>query len=345
MTTAQRTAIASPAKGLLVYDIELNGLYHHNGSAWAAVGGGSFPFSLPYAGSISVLSDAVFTINNTGDGKAITATKSGATNAAIHGRAEGANGIGAKGTITQASGYGVYGTNPTGTAVTGTVTGLGSALKGVATNPLAEALLTNGNLRLYGGNTNPGKGAVLTSLDAQGNAVWRARPEIAFRLTGISFDRRLFYHGVERRVYFEQEAYDLGGNSQPTPEGVPSFTSSAFIAPVNGVYAFDYSLGIETSITPFTNAELMLMKMPAGDVEEIVDTNEFINCYVFSTQTGLTWNPITKLLLKGSRQLRLKANDMVFLKFKPFFSLEGTGCALRYDEDINFFSGRLVVRE
>jgi trimeric autotransporter adhesin len=44
MTTTQRNAIASPAKGLLVYDTEVNGLFHYNGSAWvnlAAGGGGA----------------------------------------------------------------------------------------------------------------------------------------------------------------------------------------------------------------------------------------------------------------------------------------------------------------
>ena len=44
MTTAQRTAIASPANGLMVYDTNLNAFYFYNGSTWAAVnnsGGGS----------------------------------------------------------------------------------------------------------------------------------------------------------------------------------------------------------------------------------------------------------------------------------------------------------------
>lgn len=37
MTTAQRTAIGSPAEGLLVYDTEANSLYVYNGTAWQAV--------------------------------------------------------------------------------------------------------------------------------------------------------------------------------------------------------------------------------------------------------------------------------------------------------------------
>ena len=37
MTTAQRTAIATPATGLQVYDTDLNLLYFYNGSTWAGL--------------------------------------------------------------------------------------------------------------------------------------------------------------------------------------------------------------------------------------------------------------------------------------------------------------------
>jgi hypothetical protein len=40
MTTVQRSAIASPAIGLMVYDTNLNAFYFYNGSAWAAVNSG-----------------------------------------------------------------------------------------------------------------------------------------------------------------------------------------------------------------------------------------------------------------------------------------------------------------
>lgn len=41
MTTAQRTAIVSPANGLMVYDTSLSGFYFYNGSAWTAVSNSS----------------------------------------------------------------------------------------------------------------------------------------------------------------------------------------------------------------------------------------------------------------------------------------------------------------
>ncbi|MCP4088414.1 MAG: hypothetical protein GY746_01275, partial [Gammaproteobacteria bacterium] len=40
MTTAQRTAISSPATGLLVFDKTIGGFWFYNGSSWNPVGGG-----------------------------------------------------------------------------------------------------------------------------------------------------------------------------------------------------------------------------------------------------------------------------------------------------------------
>lgn len=39
LTTAQRTAIASPASGLVVYDTNLAGFWFYNGSSWSHIGG------------------------------------------------------------------------------------------------------------------------------------------------------------------------------------------------------------------------------------------------------------------------------------------------------------------
>jgi hypothetical protein len=37
MTTTERTAITSPATGLLVYDISLSLFHYYNGTAWTAI--------------------------------------------------------------------------------------------------------------------------------------------------------------------------------------------------------------------------------------------------------------------------------------------------------------------
>ncbi|HSK12591.1 MAG TPA: hypothetical protein VK907_05215 [Phnomibacter sp.] len=58
MTTAQRNAIASPAKGLMVYDTDMNSLFHYNGSAWANLAGG---------GGGGVFTNTNGTVHNTGN--------------------------------------------------------------------------------------------------------------------------------------------------------------------------------------------------------------------------------------------------------------------------------------
>src|SRR5664279_6353753 len=37
-STASRTAIVNPAKGLMVYDTTINSFWYHNGSAWTQIG-------------------------------------------------------------------------------------------------------------------------------------------------------------------------------------------------------------------------------------------------------------------------------------------------------------------
>ncbi|MEK7255947.1 MAG: hypothetical protein AAB316_14445, partial [Bacteroidota bacterium] len=51
MTTAQRNAIASPATGLLVFDINTNGFWFFNGAAWQSIGSGM-------TGNLSLIADA-----------------------------------------------------------------------------------------------------------------------------------------------------------------------------------------------------------------------------------------------------------------------------------------------
>ena len=46
MTSVQRTAIATPAKGLMVFDITTNSFWFHSGSAWAQLSGGSNGWNL-----------------------------------------------------------------------------------------------------------------------------------------------------------------------------------------------------------------------------------------------------------------------------------------------------------
>ncbi len=97
MTTAQRTAISSPASGLLVFDTNTKTIWAWDGSAWknltSSGGGGSL--SLPFAETINT-STAAFTITNQGTG------------AAVEGLSSNQFGIGTASKATGEYGWGLY---------------------------------------------------------------------------------------------------------------------------------------------------------------------------------------------------------------------------------------------
>lgn len=70
LTTAERTAIASPAKGLLVFDTNTNSFWFHNGAAWTNLAAGGGSFSIPYAATGANSLD-LFSMFNNGTGNAI----------------------------------------------------------------------------------------------------------------------------------------------------------------------------------------------------------------------------------------------------------------------------------
>lgn len=84
MSSAERSSISSPAKGLIVFDNETNSFWYFNGTAWVnQLPGWSIPFSAVESTAIDV-----FSISNFGTGSSVT----GRTNAAgvgIRGIAEG----------------------------------------------------------------------------------------------------------------------------------------------------------------------------------------------------------------------------------------------------------------
>lgn len=67
MTSAQRTAIASPANGLMVYDITTSSIWYYNSSAWTNMNSGGGSFSLPYSNNVNI-AGPVFQVENSGNG-------------------------------------------------------------------------------------------------------------------------------------------------------------------------------------------------------------------------------------------------------------------------------------
>jgi hypothetical protein len=192
-----------------------------------------------------------FSITNTG-GSAIEGITNAVSSNGIRGIAtvNGSNGV--YGGTTASNGVGVRGESNSGTGIVaygGSGIGLSaSSLSGTGIHTSSTsgiALNVNGNLKIAGGNTNPGAGKVLTS-DANGNASWQVAantPKVAFKAYGIAGGQAVVSDQTIKKVHFGGEKYDLGNTyNLLTPGATPTNESSTFTVPVTGLYHFDFSL-------------------------------------------------------------------------------------------------------
>lgn len=145
MTTAQRTAIVSPANGLLVYDISNSGFWFYNGGNWVSLTG-SGSFTLPYYNSVSI-TDTAFHVKNVA-GTAIAGEGSNTTGVAGLSN----SGHGVEGS--SVSGNGVYGNSFSSNGVNA-YSFNGNGLLANSTNGSAVyGFSNNANATIYGTNSN-----------------------------------------------------------------------------------------------------------------------------------------------------------------------------------------------
>ncbi len=209
MTTAQRTGIAAPAKGLMVFDTDNNNFWYYNGSSWASLSG-TGTLTLPYQQSFSSGGSGI-DITNLGSGNAFRGVSNNATGIAVYG--ESANGTALKGYAANAGSVAIFGSALAGTGVK-------------AFSFTGTALDVIGNVKISGGNTNPTAGAVLTG-DAAGNAVWK-KIQVAFheKNDDINTPSGTIANDAPGKLVFSGEEYDYSN----------SFTNGTFTAPVTGLY-------------------------------------------------------------------------------------------------------------
>ena len=144
VTTVQRTAIATPADGLLVYDTDTkNFWYFKNGSGWQQIINSVGSIILPYSATVTSPS-SLFALTNLGDGASldgisnsitssivavrgiVSSTSPGGFSTALRGinNGTGALGVGVWGSQ-NGSGWGMYGTSVSGIGVYGNNSGGG----------------------------------------------------------------------------------------------------------------------------------------------------------------------------------------------------------------------------
>jgi hypothetical protein len=106
----------------------------------------------------------------------------------------------------------------------------GTGVEATSTN--GYALKSNGKVQIAGGNTNPGKGKILTC-DSLGNATWQGA--VAFKEHGFSTSTISAWSSDT--LNFLQEEYDLSNNYNSNTD--------VFVAPVSGLYHFDIQVTVE----------------------------------------------------------------------------------------------------
>ncbi|MCU7374942.1 hypothetical protein PEC18_29915 [Paucibacter sp. O1-1] len=118
------------------------------------------------------------------------------------------------------------GNNQNATAIKGYSTGTGVGVH--AKSEFGNALIVEGRMKLFGSDTNPGTGKVLTS-DAFGEAKWEGA--VAFSMRGVESGMEMVAKDINYKIPFKSSFYDLDNNY--------TNATSEFVAPVDGLYHFD----------------------------------------------------------------------------------------------------------
>ena len=356
MTTVQRQAIAKPAMGLMVYDTDTKSGWSFNGTGWVNSATSSIIF--PYQQFLDTTVTALELNNTVGTailatsnaGKAIEAKNSSSTQPAIlaynqigksvfagSGSDDGIYGLalvggkaGVHGYSNTVNGIGVFGEVSQGTGVQGSST-IGTAVKASSIN--GYALVTTGKVKIAGGNTNPSKGAVLTS-DSVGNATWKQPIKSAFAASSIVSDvnTRKINVGTAKALTFKSKTYDLSNNFSLA---TPGATGSTFVAPVDGIYHFD--AGFEVGFSPGNNGSFygILRLLIQVDAVGLPSYNcASANAYVLRYTLGATCSG--DAFLKAGNIVSAKAyySNSNLVSYNPILT----------EHETNYFNGRLVLQ-
>lgn len=276
--------------------------------------------------------------STTGEGVTATSTTNyaikGVTNTAtgfagVIGQNNGTAGSGVIGRSDAANTQGVYGVSENGTAVRA-ITTSGTALKGNSTS--GYALDISGNVKIAGGNTNPGAGAVLTS-DANGNATWQSN-RIAFKAFEINSAFQSIGNSGWEKVYFSNEQWDLGNDFAITPNGTSDPNSSVFTVDKSGIYHLDANLSMAIPNVTEATADIRI-RLIHGGVTSTLQINTAIIGYT------IDYFDFKNAMLKASGDFLLVSGDKVYIEVAQYSGNDINGMLFSSSE--YYFSSHLVI--
>lgn len=243
--------------------------------------------------------------------------------------------------------YGIMVTAKNGKAISSFATGAtGTAASFYQANPGGMAMEVTGNVRISGGNTNPGMGKVLTS-DAIGNASWQAipsqaTPKVAFKIKDV-YPGGLNNYSESNwfKVYYNTVEYDYG--SSISAGGTTSH--SVFTAPNTGLYHFDASVGVNKD---GIFAWIDLVKINASGQHSSIKTMVY-----GETLMDDPANIAPRQTYSVSTDAKLTAGDRVYVRFRwingHFSETTFTGISATSGGSVYFpttqFSGHLVIAD
>ena len=302
-------------------------------------------------------SQSAVTINNSGTGTGITINNIGggmgmqtssSSNNGIQGittavsksgvRGEAGNGSNGVYGFNNGNGAGVRGETNTGSGVIGySTSGVGinaSSISGtgIYTNSISgKALEVSGNIKIAGGNTNPGTGKVLTS-DASGNATWQSlpsAPKVAFKVSDVVTlsGTTNILTAAYSRIQYKTVEYDLT-NSFQIYAGSEEGTAGTFTVPVGGIYHFDAAFNLLFA-TQFDYREL--------NIELRVYRNGTTSVLA---RSGSYINDVDNTLATLSTDVRLYPGDIVWITGNQWNLLSIPSPLVAGIE--NYFNGHLV---
>ena len=312
-----------------------NGIYGFNNGTGAGVRGESINGTGMIAYSTSGIGINASSINGVGvhassfGDNAVEGSTSAVSKSGVRGEAgTGSNGVFG---VNTGTGPGVRGESNTGTGIIAYSTS-GTGL--YANSISGKALEVSGNLKIAGGNTNPGSGKILTS-DASGNATWQApvaAPKIAFKVSDvITVDgtTNIFPAGQYKRVQYKNVEYDIS-NSFEIYAGSEAGDAGTFRAPIGGVYHFDAAVNFLFATTfDYREINMELRVYRNGVTSTLARTGSYINS-------------VDNTLATLSTDVRLYANDIVWIVVDQWNTVSLPSPLVAGIE--NYFNGHLVFQ-